>query len=170
MGCRAAFAVGTERGRARPWAGFGRADPADHGGDRPLADKVTSYFCALLFVRHPERSASPVCRTSAAATASTASGPSTIRWSASASSACRARTPPPTGASGPRLPIAPIKALVEDVASHGSRRPVEVFYGARTDHDLYDIDTLLQLRRSHSWLSVRPVVDAHAHLQLPDAL
>lgn len=54
--------------------------------------------------------------------------------------------------------IAPIKALVEDVAEHGSRRPVEVFYGARRDDDLYDIDTLLQLQRSHLWLSVRPVV------------
>ncbi|ARZ69029.1 flavohemoprotein [Streptomyces albireticuli] len=54
--------------------------------------------------------------------------------------------------------IAPIKALVEDVAEHGSRRPVEVFYGARRDDDLYDIDTLLRLQRSHLWLSVRPVV------------
>ncbi|OEV19792.1 flavohemoprotein, partial [Streptomyces nanshensis] len=33
--------------------------------------------------------------------------------------------------------IAPIKALVEDVVSRGRVRPVEVFYGARTDHDLY---------------------------------
>ncbi len=45
--------------------------------------------------------------------------------------------------------IAPIKALVEDVAEHGERRPVEVFYGARTDHDLYDIDTMLRLQQSH---------------------
>ena len=44
--------------------------------------------------------------------------------------------------------IAPIKALVEDVAEHGERRPVEVFYGARTDHDLYDIDTMLRLQQS----------------------
>ncbi|MEU6661671.1 globin domain-containing protein [Streptomyces sp. NPDC046821] len=66
--------------------------------------------------------------------------------------------------------IAPIKALVEDVAEHGERRPVEVFYGARTDHDLYDIDTLLRLQRSHSWLSVRPVIDQKAHVQLPDAV
>ena len=43
--------------------------------------------------------------------------------------------------------IAPIKALVEDVAEHGRPRPVEVFYGARTDHDLYDIDTMLRLSR-----------------------
>ncbi|MEU6823887.1 globin domain-containing protein [Streptomyces atriruber] len=64
--------------------------------------------------------------------------------------------------------IAPIKALVEDVAEHGRRRPVEVFYGARTDHDLYDIDTMLRLQQSHPWLAVRPVVDQRA--QLPDAV
>ncbi|MBV1939780.1 flavohemoprotein [Streptomyces sp. BV286] len=66
--------------------------------------------------------------------------------------------------------IAPIKALVEDVAEYGQRRAVEVFYGARTDHDLYDLDTMLQLQQSHPWLAVRPIVDRHAHLQLPDAV
>ncbi|MFD9904750.1 globin domain-containing protein [Streptomyces sp. NPDC059063] len=64
--------------------------------------------------------------------------------------------------------IAPIKALVEDVAEHGRRRPVEVFYGARTDHDLYDIDTMLRLQQTHPWLAVRPVVDNQE--QLPDAV
>ncbi|MFI7297614.1 globin domain-containing protein [Streptomyces sp. NPDC050121] len=66
--------------------------------------------------------------------------------------------------------IAPIKALVEDVAEHGARRPVEVFYGARSDHDLYDLDTMLRLQRSHPWLEVRPVVDRHGLLQLPEAI
>ncbi len=66
--------------------------------------------------------------------------------------------------------IAPIKALVEDVAEHGARRPVEVFYGARSDHDLYDIDTMLRLQQAHSWLEVHPVVDRHGLLQLPDAI
>ncbi|WDV52960.1 FAD-binding oxidoreductase [Streptomyces coeruleorubidus] len=66
--------------------------------------------------------------------------------------------------------IAPIKALVEDVAEHGERRPVEVFYGARTDHDLYDIDTMLRLQQSHPWLSVRAIIDQQAHQQLPDAV
>ncbi|GAA3809698.1 globin domain-containing protein [Streptomyces chiangmaiensis] len=66
--------------------------------------------------------------------------------------------------------IAPIKALVEDVAEHGERRSVEVFYGARTGHDLYDIETMLRLQQSHPWLSVRPVVDQQAHLQLPDVI
>ncbi|MFF5970331.1 globin domain-containing protein [Streptomyces sp. NPDC012769] len=55
--------------------------------------------------------------------------------------------------------IAPIKALVEDVARHGRRRSVDVFYGARQNHGLYDIETMLRLRQSHPWLSVRPVVD-----------
>ncbi|MFF3397110.1 globin domain-containing protein [Streptomyces sp. NPDC002659] len=64
--------------------------------------------------------------------------------------------------------IAPIKALVEDVAEHGEQRPVEVFYGARTDYDLYDIDTMLRLQQTHPWLSVRPVVDDRA--QFPDAV
>lgn len=64
--------------------------------------------------------------------------------------------------------IAPIKALVEDVAEHGERRPVEVFYGARTDYDLYDIDTMLRLQQSHPWLSVRPVVDDRA--EFPNAV
>ncbi|MFD4829730.1 globin domain-containing protein [Streptomyces uncialis] len=66
--------------------------------------------------------------------------------------------------------IAPIKALVEDVAEHGARRSVEVFYGARTDIDLYDIDTMLRLQQAHPWLSVRPFIDAEAHRQLPDAV
>ncbi len=66
--------------------------------------------------------------------------------------------------------IAPIRALVEDVVEHGARRPVEVFYGARTDHDLYDIDTMLRLQQAYPWLTVRTVVDQQAHLQLPDAI
>ncbi|MBV2354808.1 flavohemoprotein [Streptomyces sp. J2-1] len=66
--------------------------------------------------------------------------------------------------------IAPIKALVEDVAEHGRRRTVEVFYGARTDHDLYDIDTMLRLQQHHPWLSVRAFIDQQAHVTLPDAV
>ncbi|MFG2876166.1 globin domain-containing protein [Streptomyces sp. NPDC048337] len=66
--------------------------------------------------------------------------------------------------------IAPIKALIEDVAEHGERRPVEVFFGARSDNDLYDKDTLLGLQRSHPWLSVRPVVGDGLAGQLPQAI
>ncbi|MFF0397169.1 globin domain-containing protein [Streptomyces sp. NPDC005248] len=56
--------------------------------------------------------------------------------------------------------IAPIKALVEDVAEHGDRRPMQVFYGARSDRDLYDIDTMLRLQQTFPWLAVRPVVSS----------
>ncbi len=60
--------------------------------------------------------------------------------------------------------IAPIQALVEDVAGHGRRRKVAVFYGARRQHDLYDLEAMLSLQREHPWLSVRPVVDDEARL------
>ncbi|MFF7949207.1 globin domain-containing protein [Streptomyces griseorubiginosus] len=65
--------------------------------------------------------------------------------------------------------IAPIKALVEDVAEHGAQRSVDVFYGARTDHELYDLDTMLRLQQSHPWLSVRAIVDRQPR-RLPDAV
>ncbi|MCW7991396.1 flavohemoprotein, partial [Streptomyces platensis subsp. clarensis] len=64
--------------------------------------------------------------------------------------------------------IAPIKALVEDVAEHGDRRRVEVFYGARSGHDLYDIDTMLRLQKTFPWLAVRPVTEDQG--RLPDAV
>ncbi|HWM39597.1 MAG TPA: globin domain-containing protein [Streptomyces sp.] len=74
--------------------------------------------------------------------------------------------------------IAPIKAMVEDVVQHGRTRPVEIFYGARSDHDLYDLETMLRLEQQHRWLSVRPVVatgagSAYRNVlsgQLPDAV
>ncbi|MEU7098623.1 globin domain-containing protein [Streptomyces longwoodensis] len=66
--------------------------------------------------------------------------------------------------------IAPIRALVEDLAERAVRRPVEVFYGARSQRDLYDIDTMLGLQRAHPWLEVRPVVDRDGRPQLSHAL
>ncbi|WP_326600630.1 globin domain-containing protein [Streptomyces sp. NBC_01803] len=58
--------------------------------------------------------------------------------------------------------IAPIRALVEEVAEHGGRRPVEVFFGANRDAELYDLDHLLGLERRYPWLAVRPVVAEYA--------
>ncbi|WP_083976830.1 globin domain-containing protein [Kitasatospora azatica] len=55
--------------------------------------------------------------------------------------------------------IAPICALVEEVAEHGAGgRAVEVFYGARQSADLYQLDALREFERRHAWLTVRPVV------------
>ncbi|GAB2689590.1 FAD-binding oxidoreductase [Kitasatospora kifunensis] len=55
--------------------------------------------------------------------------------------------------------IAPIAALVEEVAERGaSGRRVEVFYGARQAAELYQLPALLELARRHPWLSVLPVL------------
>ncbi|WP_308130186.1 globin domain-containing protein [Kitasatospora aureofaciens] len=54
--------------------------------------------------------------------------------------------------------IAPIRAMVEEVAEHGVGRAVEVFYGARRAAELYELDGLYELARRHPWLIVRPVV------------
>ncbi|WP_395295113.1 globin domain-containing protein [Kitasatospora hibisci] len=55
--------------------------------------------------------------------------------------------------------IAPIRALVEEVAEHGAGgRSVEVFYGARQAAELYDLEALGALAARHGWLTVRPVL------------
>jgi len=55
--------------------------------------------------------------------------------------------------------IAPISALVEEVAAYGSAgRSVDVFYGARRREELYEWEALRGLARRHPWLSVRPVL------------
>ncbi|MGW1465317.1 globin domain-containing protein [Streptomyces sp. NPDC002308] len=56
--------------------------------------------------------------------------------------------------------MAPVRALVEDVAEHGDRRRVDVFCGARSERDLYDLDAMLRLQRTYPWLAVHPVVAA----------
>ncbi|MBV1852756.1 globin domain-containing protein [Catellatospora tritici] len=54
--------------------------------------------------------------------------------------------------------LAPLRALVEQVeVETGSGVPVrgvELYVGARTDADLYDLDTLRGLQAAHRWLSV----------------
>ncbi|MGC5033871.1 globin domain-containing protein [Micromonospora sp. DT229] len=50
--------------------------------------------------------------------------------------------------------LAPIKALVEELTSFNRTRWVHVFYGARTESDLYGLDGLRELVGAHPWLSV----------------
>ena len=50
--------------------------------------------------------------------------------------------------------LAPIKALVEELAGFNRARWVHVFYGARTEADLYGLDRLRELVAAHPWLSV----------------
>ncbi len=55
--------------------------------------------------------------------------------------------------------IAPLRALVEEVAEHGAAgRSVEVFHGARTAAELYELAGLRELAGLHRWLTVRAVL------------
>ncbi|MGA3526959.1 globin domain-containing protein [Melissospora conviva] len=53
--------------------------------------------------------------------------------------------------------IAPIKALVQEVARYNRTRWVHVFYGARRRDDLYGLAEFQQLLSDYPWLSVVPV-------------
>ncbi|GIJ30115.1 flavohemoprotein [Micromonospora qiuiae] len=50
--------------------------------------------------------------------------------------------------------LAPIKALVEELTHVNQARWVHVFYGARTEADLYGLEGLRELVAAHPWLSV----------------
>lgn len=54
--------------------------------------------------------------------------------------------------------LAPIKALVDDMAKWNSSRNVTVFFGVRRSADLYDMATLQRMAAVNRWLSVVPVV------------
>ena len=50
--------------------------------------------------------------------------------------------------------LAPMKALIDQVARHGPARRVELFVGARTEDLLYDRADLQRLEQEHPWLTV----------------
>ena len=50
--------------------------------------------------------------------------------------------------------LAPIKAMVEDMAAWNTTRRVRLFYGARHDDELYDLADLERLSYRRRWLSV----------------
>lgn len=58
--------------------------------------------------------------------------------------------------------LAPLRALVEEIAWHGPQRRVDLFVGARDRHGLYDMAVLGQLVHAHPWLRVTPLVGADA--------
>jgi NAD(P)H-flavin reductase/hemoglobin-like flavoprotein len=59
--------------------------------------------------------------------------------------------------------LAPIKALIEQVAAERSDREVALFIGARTAQELYGLDDMLRMSQRHHWLSVRASV-SHQHI------
>ncbi|MGA5701937.1 globin domain-containing protein [Peterkaempfera bronchialis] len=67
--------------------------------------------------------------------------------------------------------IAPIRALVEEVAERGAGdREVKVFYGARRNEELYELQAMLRLSQRHPWLSVHPVISDQRTLGLAGTL
>jgi NAD(P)H-flavin reductase len=55
--------------------------------------------------------------------------------------------------------IAPIKALLEDIAARPEQPRTQVFVGGRTWDDLYDFTSLRKFSYSNTWLDVVPVVE-----------
>ncbi len=53
--------------------------------------------------------------------------------------------------------LAPLRALIMDMARFGTNPRVHLFFGARYPCDLYDLRTLWQVASSNPWLSVTPV-------------
>ncbi|WP_306192199.1 globin domain-containing protein [Streptomyces sp. MK5] len=58
--------------------------------------------------------------------------------------------------------LAPMRALVEEIAGSGRQRRVDLFVGARDTHGLYDLPALRQLAHAHPWLHITPLVGADA--------
>jgi NAD(P)H-flavin reductase len=58
------------------------------------------------------------------------------------------------------LGLAPLKALVDQVARHGPLRRVDLYLGVRTEDDLYDRADLRRLEQEHGWLTVTVAVSA----------
>ncbi|MFI1563798.1 globin domain-containing protein [Streptomyces sp. NPDC020490] len=58
--------------------------------------------------------------------------------------------------------LAPMRALVEEIAWHGPARGVDLFVGARDARGLYDQQALRQLSEANPWLRVTPLVGADA--------
>jgi len=53
--------------------------------------------------------------------------------------------------------LAPIKAITEAVTGTGVRRDIVLYFGARTESELYDLPALRQLELDCPWLEVIPV-------------
>ncbi|MDI1463256.1 globin domain-containing protein [Catellatospora sp. KI3] len=54
--------------------------------------------------------------------------------------------------------LAPLKAIIDDLAATNRTRWVHLFFGARTRDDLYDLAALTELAQAHPWLTVIPAV------------
>ncbi|MFI9448959.1 globin domain-containing protein [Amycolatopsis sp. NPDC052450] len=55
--------------------------------------------------------------------------------------------------------IAPLRAILDDLAQWGENPKVQLFYGGPSREDLYDLDELRALASTNPWLTVTPVVE-----------
>ncbi len=58
--------------------------------------------------------------------------------------------------------LAPMRAILEDLAQWGDNPRVHLFYGGRVRADLYDLQYLFIMAASNPWLSVVPVLETEA--------
>jgi NAD(P)H-flavin reductase/hemoglobin-like flavoprotein len=58
--------------------------------------------------------------------------------------------------------IAPMRAIIEELAQWGENPRVHMFYGGRVPADLYDLDNLHNLAATNPWLTVVPVLESEA--------
>lgn len=58
--------------------------------------------------------------------------------------------------------LAPMRAIVEDLAQWGDNPRVHLFFGGRVRADLYDLPYLYNLAGTNPWLTVVPVVESDA--------
>jgi NAD(P)H-flavin reductase/hemoglobin-like flavoprotein len=54
--------------------------------------------------------------------------------------------------------LAPLKAIIDQVARYGPERRVDLYVGARTEEGFYDTADLRRLTREHPWLAVTGAV------------
>jgi NAD(P)H-flavin reductase/hemoglobin-like flavoprotein len=55
--------------------------------------------------------------------------------------------------------LAPLRALIDDLARWGRNPSVTLFFGGRTRDDLYDIEDLYRMASANPWLTLIPVVE-----------
>ncbi|HET9144271.1 FAD-binding oxidoreductase, partial [Actinophytocola sp.] len=58
--------------------------------------------------------------------------------------------------------LAPMRAILEDLAQWGENPRVHLFYGGRVRADLYDLPALVSLAATNPWLTLVPVVESDA--------
>lgn len=56
--------------------------------------------------------------------------------------------------------IAPMRAMLDEMAAYGENPKVHLFYGGRARGDLYDLDTVQRLAMGNPWLTVVPVLES----------